>query len=47
MPKLFSTLITRDIFPSFFIMIEAAILPAAKADVFADESYTPLLAERE
>lgn len=28
-------------------MIEAVILPAAKADVFADESCTPLLAERE
>lgn len=47
MPKLFSTLITRGIFPSLFIMTETVILPIAKADVFADESCTPLLAERE
>ena len=47
MPKLFSTLITHGIFPSLFITIETVILPVAKADVFADESCTPLLAEGE
>lgn len=44
-PKLFSTLITCGIFPSLFITIETVILPIAKADIFADESCTPLLAE--
>lgn len=47
MPKLFNTLITRSIFPSLLVTIETVILPIAEADVFADESCTPLLAEGE